>query len=342
MFIVGLLLAASAFSVVTQPSSQPAGAGRGAASLLPSERAVVDIARTVGPAVVAVKVGSGDNVSLGSGIIVRPEGYILTNNHVVEGSGPVTVTLADGRSVPAKRMGGDPRVDLAVLKVDAGALPTALMGDSDELQVGQLAVAIGNPYGFERTVTVGVISALNRSIPGGGSALSNLIETDARINPGNSGGPLLDSQGRVVGLSTALVAGGGGTGLGFAVPINTAQEVIREVIEYGRVIVPWMGISYGDVTKEMAAAFHLPATSGVIVADVAPNSPAAKAGVKRGDIIVKANGKPVDDGGDLQRELRGKHVGDKMNLTILRGDKTVTASITLQEMPRSVQGESAS
>lgn len=340
MFIAGLLLGSSAVDVSTQTTkpSVPAGTGAGGAPLLlDSERAIVDISRNVGPAVVAIRTGAGEGRSVGSGVIVRPEGYILTNNHVVEGEDRVMITLASGKQISARRLGGDPRVDLAVLKVDAGRLPTAPIGDSDTLQVGQIAVAIGNPYGFERTVTVGVVSALNRSIPGGGSALSNLIQTDAEINPGNSGGPLLDARGRVIGINTALVSGGGGGGLGFAVPINTAQDVIRDVLEHGRVIVPWIGISYGDITEEMSKAFGISTDEGVIIADVSPNSPASRAGLQRGDIIIRVNGTTIEDSGDLQKHLRGKRVGDVMELTIIRDSKRQTIGVKLQEMPSSLQ-----
>ncbi|MBI2842420.1 MAG: trypsin-like peptidase domain-containing protein [Armatimonadetes bacterium] len=337
---VGLLFGTSAVQVSTQPS-QPAGVGAGGAALLPNEQAVVDIAREVGPTVVSVSMADHGGQSIGSGVIVRQDGYILTNNHVVDSMGPIKVTLANGREATAKLLGGDPRVDLAILKIEVGPLKVAPLGDSDLLQVGQLAVAIGNPYGFERTVTVGVISALNRSIPGGGGALTNLIETDARINPGNSGGPLLDSKGRVVGINTALVGGRGG-GLGFAVPINTAQAAIRDVLEYGRIIVPWMGISYGDVTAEMASVFDLPVDEGVMIADVVTNSPAATAGLRHGDIIVESDGKKITDGGDLQKQLREKRVGDKMSLVILRDGKRMTVNVTLQEMPRPAQSEETS
>jgi len=343
MFVAGLLLGASSVDVSTQTppkQSVPAGTGAGGAPLLlDSEQAVVNIAKNIGPAVVSIRTGEGDGEgrSVGSGVIVQSDGHILTNNHVIQGETNIRVTLANGRTVPAKRLGGDPRVDLAVLKVDAGTLPVAPIGDSDTLQVGQLAVAIGNPYGFERTVTVGVVSALNRSIPGGGAALSNLIQTDAEINPGNSGGPLLDARGRVIGINTALVSGSGGGGLGFAVPINTAQYVIRDVLRYGRVIVPWIGISYGDITPEMARAFGISTDEGVIVADVSPNSPASKAGIRRGDIIVGINGSEIEDSGDLQKQLRGKRVGDVMQLTIIRDGSRRNIKVTLEEMPSSLQ-----
>lgn len=341
MFVAGLLLGASSVDVSTQTPprpSVPAGTGAGGAPLLlDSEQAVVNIARNVGPAVVAIRTGEGEGRSVGSGVIVQSDGHILTNNHVIHGETNVRVTLASGRTVSARRLGGDPRVDLAVLKVNAGTLPVAPIGDSDTLQVGQIAVAIGNPYGFERTVTVGVVSALNRSIPGGGAALSNLIQTDAEINPGNSGGPLLDARGRVIGINTALVSGSGGGGLGFAVPINTAQDVIHDVQQYGRVIVPWIGISYGDITPEMARAFGISTDEGVIVADVSPNSPASRAGIQRGDIIIRINGTGIEDTGDLQKQLRGKRVGDVMQLTIIRDSASRTIGVTLQEMPSSLQ-----
>ena len=197
-------------------------------------------------------------------------------------------------------MGGDPIVDLAVIKVDAQNLPVAKFGDSDNLQVGQTAIAIGNPYGFDRTVTVGVVSALRRNIPGGGSALSDLIQTDAQIYPGNSGGPLVDSRGYVIGINTAVVGSRSG-GLGFAIPINTARHVMSEVVKIGHVVVPWIGISYGDITDQIAKVFNLPTKEGIIIAQVENNSPASLAGLQKGDIIVEADGQKIADGGDLQK-----------------------------------------
>lgn len=330
---LGLLLGASAV-VITQ--STGAGAGRGVAPplILDEERTVVKVARDVGPAVVSVSTEEDEGEGLGSGVIVRSDGLILTNNHVVSGAKKITVTLANGNELVARNLGGDPRVDLAVLKVQRDSLPVAPLGDSDVLQVGQLVVAIGNPYGFERTVTTGVVSALNRSIPGGGTALSNLIQTDAEINPGNSGGPLLNSRGQVIGINTAVISGSRGAGgLGFAVPINTAQRVIRDVETSGRVIVPWIGITYGDITSEMASVFNLPVKAGIIVSEVVANSPAAKAGIKRGDIISRVNNTPITDGGDLQKMILGRKVGDKLVFRVLRDSKTQDVTVTLGEMP---------
>ncbi len=334
LFLAGYL---SGPSVIRTAAVSGPPVGAGGAVLLTNEQRVIDIARNIGPSVVALAAETSDGTAIGSGVILRPDGYILTNNHVVEGAKSIKVTLSSGREYSAKALGGDPRVDLAVLKVSATNLPTATLGDSDALQVGQMAIAIGNPYGFERTVTVGVVSALNRSIPGGGSALMNLIQTDAEINPGNSGGPLLDSGGRVIGLNTALVGGGGGQGVGFAVPINTAQTVISDVLAYGRVIVPWIGISYGDVTPGVARVFKLSAARGVIVADVVRSGPAEQAGIRKGDIIVKANGTSIEDGGDLQKQLRDKHVGDSMEVSLIRDGKRVSATVMLKEMPLDMQ-----
>jgi serine protease Do len=261
---------------------------------------------------------------------------ILTNNHVVSGAEKITVTLANGTELTGRNLGGDPRIDLAVVKVNSKNLPVAQLGDSDALQAGQAAIAIGNPYGFERTITLGVISALNRNIPGGGTALSNLIQTDAEINPGNSGGPLLNSRGQVIGINTAIIAGSGG-GLGFSVPINTAQRIISDVQSSGRVIVPWIGISYGDITPEMASVFDLPVKNGLIVADVTANGPAAKAGIKKGDIIVRVDGKEVKTGGDLQKIILNRQVGDKLAIRLIRDKQTINTTVTLTEMPMSLR-----
>lgn len=332
--VIGLLIGASAV-VITQTAI---GRGPGLPLVLDEEKAIVRIARDVGPAVVSVKTTETRGEGLGSGVIVRADGLILTNNHVVSGAKKITVTLASGKELIAKNLGGDPRVDLAVLKVQDGSLPVATLGDSANLQVGQMAIAIGNPYGFERTVTSGVVSAINRSIPGGGTALSNLIQTDAEINPGNSGGPLLDSHGQVIGINTAIITGSEGSGgLGFSVPINTAQRVIRDVETSGRVIVPWIGITYGDISSELASVFNLPVKSGIIVSEVVANSPAATAGIKKGDIITRVNNTEIKDGGDLQKMILGRQVGDKLVFSVVRDSKTINHTVTLGEMPMNLR-----
>lgn len=219
-----------------------------------------------------------------------------------------------------------------MLKIDRTNLPAAPIGDSDALEVGQVAIAIGNPYGFERTVTVGVVSALRRSIPGGGAALSELIQTDARIYPGNSGGPLVDSAGQVIGVNTVVVGGEAGV-LGFAIPIDTARAIMEEVGRTGRVVVPWIGISYGEITPEIASVFELPVEEGVMVAEVEPGGPAAAAGIQRGDIIVQANGQKVGDGGDLQKVIRNTEVGRRLTLRVVRDGGQRNATLTVAEMP---------
>ena len=316
-------------------SCAQAGTGSGPASfLLSEEQRIIDIVKRISPAVVAVTSfdTDGKKQGLASGVIVSPDGQILTNNHVASSGNTLKVTLADGRELQAKNLGGDPLIDLAIIKIPLTGLPVASLGDSDRLQVGQTAIAIGNPYGFERTVTVGVVSALGRSIPGGGASLSNLIQTDAKIYPGNSGGPLLDSSGQVIGINTAVVGGEVGV-LGFAVPINSARRAMEDVRRVGHVRVPWMGIAYGDVTDEIARAFKLPVKQGVMVAEVESGGPAALAGIQKGDIIVEADGKKVANGGDLQKVLQSKNVGDNMRVTVLRDGKRQSINVTLQEMP---------
>jgi len=344
MLLVAALItfaAVTAFVFAPSGAQTPAGTGSGPTGvLLNEEMRIVDIVKRISPAVVSVKSYKNDgDKALASGIIVSSDGEILTNNHVVSDVSKLVVTLADGRELTAKNLGGDPLIDLAIVKIPATGLQAATLGDSDRLQVGQTAIAIGNPYGFERTVTVGVVSALGRSIPGGGASLTNLIQTDARIYPGNSGGPLLDSSGKVIGVNTVVVGGEVGV-LGFAIPINTARRAMDDVTRVGHVQAPWLGISYGDVTDQIARAFKLPVKQGVIVAGVEKNGPAALAGIAKGDIIVEVDGKKIADGGDLQKALQGKNVGDTMELTAIRDGQRRRVKIKLQEMPMNLRGNS--
>ncbi len=337
-----LLVIIALMSLVPLNAQAPESGGAGPSGfLLQEEHRIIDIVKRTAPTVVSVALydSNGEETASASGVIISSDGWILTNNHVISDADKIKVTLANGKELTARSLGGDPIVDLAVIKVDADNLPVAVMGDSDNLEVGQTAIAIGNPYGFERTVTVGVVSALRRSIPGGGSALSDLIQTDAQIYPGNSGGPLVDSRGDVIGINTAVVGSRSG-GLGFAIPINTARHIVNEVVKMGHVVVPWIGISYGDITDQIAKVFNLPAKEGIIVALVEPNSPAEFAGVKKGDIIVAADSTKIADGGDLQKVLRDKAVGDKMTLKILRDGRPITVTVTLKEMPGRILKES--
>ncbi|MGQ9696545.1 MAG: S1C family serine protease [Armatimonadota bacterium] len=308
------------------------------------EQTVVDAVKNVGPAVVSVRTVEyvegflwemEEKRGLGSGIIVSRDGYILTNNHVVEDAADITVTLSNGRQLKARSLGGDPRLDLAVIKVNASGLPTAPMGDSDRLQVGQLVIAIGNPLGFERTVTTGIVSALRRTLRGPTAELENLIQTDAAINPGNSGGPLVDSSGKVIGVNTAIFSPTGASiGLGFAIPINTARAVLSQVQRYGRVRrPPWLGISRAGEISDIAIQMGYP--QGVLVAAMYRNSPIAKAGVRPYDIITEMDGTRVTTVEQLTRIMRTKNVGDTVRLRVFRPDtgRYYTVTVTLEETP---------
>ncbi len=276
----------------------------------------------------------------GSGVIVDPKGYILTNNHVIENAQDINVRLSDGRKLPAKLVGRDPKTDLAVLKVDApGPLPAAELGDSDQLRVGQWAIAIGNPFGLDRTVTVGIISATARTRVGV-TQYENFIQTDASINPGNSGGPLLNLDGKVVGVNTAIVAAG--QGIGFSIPINQAKEVMRQLIAGGRVVRGWLGIAIQDVTDELAGTFGVKEHEGVLVADVMKGGPAEAAGIKPGDVIVEFNGGPIKEVPELQRRVAAAAPGQRVRLTVIRDKKPARLDVKIGEMPSDEPAPAAS
>src|SRR5947199_1098909 len=265
----------------------------------------------------------------GSGVLVDPRGYVLTNNHVIENAQDITVRRSDGRKFTAKLVGRDPKTDLAVLKVEAPApLPAAELGDSDHLRVGQWAIAIGNPFGLDRTVTVGIISATARNRVGV-ATYENFIQTDASINPGNSGGPLLNLDGKVIGINTAIVAAG--QGIGFSIPINQAKEVMRQLIASGRVVRGWLGIAIQDVTDELAGTFGV--KEGVLVAEVMKGGPAEAAGVRQGDVIVELNGAPIKEVPELQRRVAAVAPGQPVRLKVIRERKPVALSVTVTEMP---------
>jgi serine protease Do len=291
----------------------------------PGEVVVIRVARQATPAVVAVAVRGGS----GSGVIIRKDGVILTNAHVVRDFGDVEVGLADGRRVSGRVLGRDPAVDVAVVRVEATDLPAAPLADSDRLEVGQMAIAIGNPIGLERTVTTGVVSAVNRSPRG--FELGGLIQTDAAINPGNSGGPLLDSQGRVMGINTVIIQGT--TGLGFAIPINLARDIAEQLLTTGRIRRAVLGIVPDDLIPELAQQYDLPVREGIIVRQVEPGSPAARAGLQLADIITQIDGQRVTTSGDLRRILRARRPGDTVRLTVVRAPdrgKATTLTLTAQ------------
>jgi Do/DeqQ family serine protease len=266
----------------------------------------------------------------GSGVIVDKEGYILTNNHVVEGADKVKIRLNDGREFTAIVKGQDSRTDLAVLHIKAKDLPVATLGDSDKLEVGEWAIAIGSPFGLEHTVTVGVISAKGRTGLGTGT-YEDFIQTDASINPGNSGGPLINIDGEVVGINAMIIQPG--TGIGFAIPINMAKQILNDLIKQGKVVRPWLGISVQDLTPEMAEQFQVKEKEGVIVAQVHQGTGAEKAGLASGDIMKSVDDKAIKNTNELIKEIQKKKVGQKVKLNVVRDGKPMTIEVTLTAMP---------
>jgi S1-C subfamily serine protease len=274
----------------------------------------------------------------GSGVIVDgTNGIILTNNHVVKNAVDIKVTLPDGRTFTGKVLGNDAWADIAVVKIDSTSLPEAKLANDSNLKVGSWAIAIGNPYGFENSVTVGVVSALGRTLDGSdsGSTLTNLIQTDAAINPGNSGGALVNIKGEVIGINTAIIQGA--QGLGFAVDINTARKSLEDILKTGRVVHPWIGITYSLVTETMAQALKLSSTDGIIVGEVQANSPAAKAGLQKGDILLTLDGQAFTADNTLRQMIQDKNPGDTIALSLSRNGQTLTITVTLGELPQTLQ-----
>ena len=324
--IIGLTLGSASrdaleVAVAHQGAIVPAGA------LGEEEENIIRVARQLSPAVVSILRGGGS----GSGVIVRTDGIVLTNAHVVGNVRTVEVRLADGRRIPGEVLGRDPTIDIAIVRVNARDLPAAPLGDSDELEAGQTAIAIGNPLGLERTVTTGVVSAVNRSPRGFG--LDGLIQTDAAISPGNSGGPLLDSRGRVIGINTAVIVGAGAEGLGFAVPIKLAQDVMQQIMTTGRVVHAFLGIQYADVEPEMARQFRLTTSEGVLVTAIARGGPADRGGLQPGDIITRVDDVTIREGGDLRRTLRERRPGDRITITVVRDGQSRRLTVNLVEAP---------
>ena len=281
--------------------------------------------------------------SLGSGVIVDAAGLVVTNEHVVRDAEKVTVTLTDGRQVPAKILGGSATYDLAVLKIDADHLPVAPLGDSDGLVVGEWAIAIGNPFGYlitdsQPTVTAGVVSATRRDIKSEATSTGvykNMIQTDAAINPGNSGGPLVNGDGEVIGINTFIFTQGGGSlGIGFAIPANLVRRVLGEIRAYGRVRIAWPGFQVQPVTEVLAQRLGFGEAGGLVVTRVDAGGPAAHVGVRVGDRIRKVNAQVVNSVDDAQRSIYGAAVGDQLALVVERGGRTFDLRVTLAEAPR--------
>jgi S1-C subfamily serine protease len=292
-------------------------------------RAVTDVVARVSPAVAHIRVkkkssGPGrprtDLEGSGSGFIITPDGYIVTNSHVVEDTGSTEVSLADGTACHAEVIGQDPATDIALLRISGSGLAMVSLGDSDKLKVGQLAIAVGNPLGFQSTVTAGVISALGRSLRSRtGRLIENVIQTDAALNPGNSGGPLLDSKGNVIGINTAIIQNA--QGICFAIPVNTMRWVVTSLIREGKVTRGYLGISGQTVPLPVRVVryFQLSSDSGVQVIDVTPSSPARQAGLKGGDILIALGGEPVTSVDDIHRRLTREAIGKTLEIVLLRG-----------------------
>ncbi len=324
-------------------------------SLDAEETLLVNLVDRVGPSVVHIEVTTSLGSGTGSGFFYDTEGHIVTNNHVVEGNTDIRVILADESEVPAEVVGTDADADLAVIKVDvpAESIVPAVLGDSDEVRVGQSAIAIGNPFGLERTVTKGIISALGRVFPQeSGYSIANMIQTDAAINPGNSGGPLLDIHGRVIGVNTMIVSDTGVyAGLGFAIPVNMVKKVVPALISEGEYSHPWLGINGYTITPELADALNLPVDQGALVAAVTAGGPSAKAGLRGGtgsvqvpdypeavpvggDIIVGIDGQTVTGMDTIISYLDRTEAGQAVTLDIIRDNESLSVEVTLGSRPQ--------
>ncbi|MDY7034325.1 MAG: DegQ family serine endoprotease [Thermodesulfobacteriota bacterium] len=268
--------------------------------------------------------------SLGSGFIIDKDGYILTNNHVIEGADEIKVRLSDGKEFDAEIKGRDAKTDLALIKIKSWKnLPKAKLGDSDKLEVGEWVVAIGNPFGLDHTVTAGIVSAKGRII--GAGPYDNFIQTDASINPGNSGGPLFNLNGEVIGINTAIIASG--QGIGFAIPINMAKKLIPQLKEKGKVTRGWLGVVIQKITPELAESFGLKEAKGALVADVVEGGPAHEAGIRQGDVIMEVNGKDIDEMNVLPRLVANLAVGEKAKVKVIRNGAEKTVVVTIGEFP---------
>ena len=348
----GTVLALGAAGALDRPAPAPSSAvGTTVGSTrvtLDESSATIDVAAKVSPAVVRITTTGNVDTNLGvipekgvgSGVIYDSHGWILTNRHVVEGSQEMQVELKDGTVMTGKVYGIDTLTDLAIVKIDGTALPTAALGNSDALKVGQLVVAIGSPLGtYSNSVTSGIVSAKGRTITtDGGHQLNNLIQTDAAINPGNSGGPLLDANGNVVGINTAIAADS--NGIGFAIPIDIARPIMDQAVAGQKLARPYMGVRYVGITRQLAKTQKLPVSDGALVggdangtAAVEPGTPAAKAGIKDGDIIVKVNDQAIDTDHPLDATLSHFAPGTTVSIQVLRNGQTVTLSLTLGTRP---------
>src|SRR5579872_1034071 len=276
--------------------------------------------------------------SLGSGVVVRSDGYILTNNHVIDGANEITVTFDNKREMKAKLVGTDAKTDIAVLKVDATNLPTIALSDSSQARVGDVVLAMGSPFGLKQTVTMGIVSARGRTGLGI-EDYEDFIQTDASINPGNSGGALLNTRGELIGINTAILANNGGNqGVGFAIPANLARSVMTQVMDHGKVVRGYLGLLPQDITPAMAQALHFKQSEGVLIGDVTAGAPAARAGLQRGDVILDLNGRKVEDSNQLRMQVSMTAPGTTVQLRVLHDGSERTVPVKLAEMPANVGG----
>jgi len=276
--------------------------------------------------------------SLGSGVVVRSDGYILTNNHVIDGANEITVTFDNKREMKAKLVGTDAKTDIAVLKVDATNLPTIAMADSSQARVGDLVLAMGSPFGLKQTVTMGIVSARGRTGLGI-EDYEDFIQTDASINPGNSGGALLNTRGELIGINTAILANNGGNqGVGFAIPANLARSVMTQVMDHGKVVRGYLGLLPQDITPAMAQALHFKQNEGVLIGDVTAGAPASAAGLQRGDVILDLNGQKVEDSNQLRMRVSMTPPGTAVQLRVLHDGSERTVAVKLAELPANAGG----
>ncbi|HMD15392.1 MAG TPA: Do family serine endopeptidase [Terriglobales bacterium] len=272
---------------------------------------------------------------LGSGVIISPDGYIVTNNHVIDGAVDIRVTMSDQEVLPAKLVGADPLTDLAVIKVNRTNLPSVPFGNSISLHPGQTVLAFGNPYGYRFTVTRGIISALNRPNPDASDRRKpgEFIQTDAAINPGNSGGALVNARGELIGINTFLISNSGSfSGMGFAIPAQIVQPTVETLIRDGKVTHPFIGIQIADVTPDNAKFFHMDKAAGALISEVQPDTPGAKAGLQTGDVVIELDGKPVADAGQLQMTVGQKRPGETIHLQVVRDGKPMNVAVTLEAL----------
>ena len=278
--------------------------------------------------------------SLGSGVIMSDQGYIVTNHHVIQGADAIQVSLQDGRMVQAKVVGSDPETDIAVLKIDLKNLPVITLGHSDNLRVGDVVLAIGNPFGVGQTVTMGIVSATGRNKLGI-NTFENFIQTDAAINPGNSGGALVDAEGNLVGINTAMFSRSGGyQGIGFAIPTSLAESIMEDVLKHGRAVRGWLGVEAQAITPQIAKALELDKTGGVVVVGVVRNGPAHRAGMQAGDIIVSIDGQKITEAREALLAISSRKPGDRVELEVLRnGKRTMLETTAIERPPRAAMTE---